>query len=161
MELILLFCKVEDENDIEEVRTSISGNNVVKEEKTVRQDATAELRTQTTGFNRISPAAKMLIMEHGLDASSIPASGPRGTLLKGDVLVALKSGKGSTKISSIKKETPSPPMVDQQATPTESLGLKSDGQQKDAYEDLPNSQIRKVLRTTISSYLILLSYRTY
>ncbi|OIT02138.1 PREDICTED: dihydrolipoyllysine-residue acetyltransferase component 1 of pyruvate dehydrogenase complex, mitochondrial [Nicotiana attenuata] len=136
---------VEDENDIEAVRTSISSNNIVKEEKAIRQDATAEPRTQTTGFNRISPAAKMLIMEHGLDASSIPASGPRGTLLKGDVLAALKSGKGSTKISSIKKATSSPPMVDQQATPTESLGLKSDGQQKDAYEDLPNSQIRKVI----------------
>ncbi|XP_059307634.1 dihydrolipoyllysine-residue acetyltransferase component 1 of pyruvate dehydrogenase complex, mitochondrial isoform X2 [Lycium ferocissimum] len=136
---------VEDENDIEAVRTSSSGSNVVKEEKSVRHDAPAELRTQATGFNRISPAAKMLIMEHGLDASSIPASGPRGTLLKGDVLAALKSGKGSTNISPMKKATPSPPQVDQQATPTKPLGLKSDGQQKDAYEDLPNSQIRKVI----------------
>ncbi|MCD7468915.1 Pyruvate dehydrogenase complex component E2 1, partial [Datura stramonium] len=134
---------VEDEKDIEAVRTSSSGNNVVKEEKSVRHDATAEVRTQPTGFNRISPAAKVLIMEHGLDASSIPASGPRGTLLKGDVLAALKSGKGSTNDSPIRKATPSPPQVDQQATPTKSLGLKSDEQQKDAYEDLPNSQIRK------------------
>ncbi|KAK4359704.1 hypothetical protein RND71_021933 [Anisodus tanguticus] len=136
---------VEDENDIEAVRTSSSGNNVVEEEKSVCHDAPAEIKTQTTGFNRISPAAKMLITEHGLDASSIPASGPRGTLLKGDVLAALKSGKGSTNISAIKKATPSPPQVYQQATPTESLGLKSDGQQNDAYEDLPNSQIRKVI----------------
>lgn len=136
---------VEDENDIEAVRSSSSGSNVVKEEKSVRHDATAEVRTQPTGFNRISPAAKVLITEHGLDASSIPASGPRGTLLKGDVLAALKSGKGSTNKSPIRKSTPSPPQVDQKATPTESLGLKSDGQQKDAYEDLPNSQIRKVI----------------
>ncbi|KAJ8557562.1 hypothetical protein K7X08_003187 [Anisodus acutangulus] len=134
---------VEDENDIEAVRTSSSGNNVVKEEKSVPHYSPAEIR-KTTGFNRISPAAKILIMEHGLDASSIPASGPRGTLLKGDVLAALKSGKGSTNISAIKKATPSP-QVYQQATPTELLGLKSDGQQKDAYEDLPNSQIRKVI----------------
>ncbi|XP_010312582.1 dihydrolipoyllysine-residue acetyltransferase component 1 of pyruvate dehydrogenase complex, mitochondrial isoform X1 [Solanum lycopersicum] len=136
---------VEDENDIEAVRTSISGNNVVKEEKPVSHDVTTEVRTQTTGFNRISPAAKVLIMEHGLDASSIPASGPRGTLLKGDVLAALKSGKGSSNNSSVGKATPSPPQVNQQATPTKSLDLKSDGQQKDAYEDLPNSQIRKVI----------------
>lgn len=136
---------VEDENDIEAVRTSISGNNVVKEEKPVRHDVTAEVRTQTTGFNRISPAAKVLITEHGLDASSIPASGPRGTLLKGDVLAALKSGKGSSNNSSVGKATPSPPQVNQQATLTKSLGLKSDGQQNDAYEDLPNSQIRKVI----------------
>ncbi|KAH0777670.1 hypothetical protein KY290_009081 [Solanum tuberosum] len=136
---------VEDENDIEAVRTSISGNNVVKEEKPVRHDVTAEVRTQTTAFNRISPAAKVLITEHGLDASSIPASGPRGTLLKGDVLAALKSGKGSSNNSSVGKATPSPPQVNQQATLTKSLGLKSDGQQNDAYEDLPNSQIRKVI----------------
>ncbi|KAK4707943.1 hypothetical protein R3W88_028868 [Solanum pinnatisectum] len=136
---------VEDENDIEAVRTSISGNNVVKEEKPVRHDVTTEVRTQTTGFNRISPAAKVLITEHGLDASSIPASGPRGTLLKGDVLAALKSGKGSSNNSSAGKANPSPPQVNQQATPTKPLGLKSDGQQKDAYEDLPNSQIRKVI----------------
>lgn len=136
---------VEDENDIEAVRTSSSGNNVVKEEKSVHHDATTEGRTQTTGFNRISPAAKVLITEHGLDASSIPASGPRGTLLKGDVLAALKSGKGSTNSSSIRKAAPSPPQANQQATPTKSLGLKSDGQQQDAYEDLPNSQIRKVI----------------
>ncbi|KAH0716134.1 hypothetical protein KY284_009039 [Solanum tuberosum] len=136
---------VEDENDIEAVRTSISGNNVVKEENPVRHDVTAEVRTQTTGFNRISPAAKVLITEHGLDASSIPASGPRGTLLKGDVLAALKSGKGSSDNSSVGKATPSPPQVNQQATLTKSLGLKSDGQQNDAYEDLPNSQIRKVI----------------
>ncbi|XP_055830567.1 dihydrolipoyllysine-residue acetyltransferase component 1 of pyruvate dehydrogenase complex, mitochondrial [Solanum dulcamara] len=136
---------VEDENDIEAVRTSSSGNNVVKEEKSVRHDVTAEVRTQTTGFNRTSPAAKLLISKHGLDASSIPASGPRGTLLKGDVLAALKSGKGSTNSSSVRKATPSPPQVNQQATPTKSVGLKSDGQQKDAYEDLPNSQIRKVI----------------
>uniref|UniRef100_A0A0V0IME0 Dihydrolipoamide acetyltransferase component of pyruvate dehydrogenase complex n=1 Tax=Solanum chacoense TaxID=4108 RepID=A0A0V0IME0_SOLCH len=136
---------VEDENDIEAVRTSISGNNVVKEEKSVRHDVTAKVRTQTTGFNRISPAAKVLITEHGLDASSIPASGPRGTLLKGDVLAALKSGKGSSNNSSVGKATPSPPQVNQQATLTKSLGLKSDGQQNDAYEDLPNSQIRKVI----------------
>ncbi|CAN4126489.1 unnamed protein product [Withania somnifera] len=140
---------VEDENDIEAVRTSSSssgsGSNVIKEEKSDHHDATAEVRTHPTGFNRISPAAKVLIMEHGLDASSIPASGPRGTLLKGDVLAALKSGKGSTNNSSIRKATPSPPQVDQKATPTDSLELKSDGQQKDSYEDLPNSQIRKVI----------------
>lgn len=134
---------------------------MVKEEKSVRHDATTEGRTQTTGFNRISPAAKVLIMEHGLDASSIPASGPRGTLLKGDVLAALKSGKGSTNSSSIRKAAPSPPQANQRATPPKSLGLKSDGQQQDAYEDLSNSQIRKVLLPAISSYLILLPYCTF
>lgn len=134
---------------------------MVKEEKSVHHDATTEGRTQTKGFNRISPAAKVLITEHGLDASSIPASGPRGTLLKGDVLAALKSGKGSTNSSSIRKAAPSPPQANQQATPTKSLGLKSDGQQQDAYEDLPNSQIRKVLLPAISSYLILLPYCTF
>ncbi|KAM5555874.1 hypothetical protein ABKV19_023676 [Rosa sericea] len=45
----------------------------------------------------ISRAAKLLIQEHGLDASSLRASGAHGRLLKGDVLAAIKSGIGSSK----------------------------------------------------------------
>lgn len=115
-----------------------------KEEKLVQQEPTKEAKPQETGFSRISPSAKLLLTEHGLDASSITASGPRGTLLKGDVLAALKSGKGSAKISE-SKETKPPSKQSQPQTPVSALSeLRSDLQQADAFEDLPNSQIRKV-----------------
>lgn len=112
-----------------------------KDEKPVQEIAKTDVKTQKTSFHRISPAAKLLITEHGLDISSITASGPRGTLLKGDVLAAIKSGKGSSKVSVSKENISS----STQASSSLPVGSKSTVHEKDAYEDLPNSQIRKVL----------------
>jgi len=131
---------VEDQNDIETVRASIGGGEV-KEEKLTQHDSRSGARAQKTSFKRISPSAKLLITEHGLDASSITASGPRGTLLKGDVLSAIKSGKGSPK-TSFKDQSPQiHPQTSLPASPESKTHLK----QSDSYEDLPNSQIRKVI----------------
>ena len=96
-----------------------------------------EVKVQKFGFARISPSAKLLIAQHKLDASSIMASGAHGTLLKSDVLTAIKSGTGATKSSSSEPKTTS----SQSATHT---SLSSELQQSDSYEDLPNTQIRKV-----------------
>ncbi|CAH9111404.1 unnamed protein product [Cuscuta europaea] len=137
---------VEDADDIVAVKaSSISGYKEVKEDKPIHQDSTIEVRQQKKGCNRISPAAKMLISEHRLDASSIPASGPRGTLLKGDVLAAIKSGKGSSRISSVKAAMPSLPQTHHLTNSPESPGQKFDLKQPGSYEDFPNSQIRKVI----------------
>ncbi|KAI8563525.1 hypothetical protein RHMOL_Rhmol03G0117400 [Rhododendron molle] len=131
---------VEDEDDIETVRASISGGEV-KEEKPTQHEARNEPRAQKTGFKRISPSAKLLITEHGLDASSITASGPRGTLLKGDVLGAIKSGKASPKTLFKDQSSQIHPRTSLPASPESKSHLK----QSDSYEDLPNSQIRKVI----------------
>lgn len=116
-----------------------------KDERPIQQSAAEDAKTQKTSFNRISPAAKLMIKEHGLDASSITASGPRGTLLKGDVLAAMKSGKGSAKVSGSKEKVSSSPPGHPQTSSSTPMGSKSIVQDKDAYEDFPNSQIRKVL----------------
>ncbi|CAI9091244.1 OLC1v1026212C1 [Oldenlandia corymbosa var. corymbosa] len=139
---------VEDPNDIESVKTSFGADVVPKEAGTVRHDATTETKTQKTSFKRISPSAKLLIQEHGLDASSITASGPHGTLSKGDVLAAIGAGKGSQTKASKEKTSPAP-QGGSQATSLPSSGLKSELQQADAYEDFPNSQIRKVIATRL------------
>ncbi|XP_073031344.1 dihydrolipoyllysine-residue acetyltransferase component 1 of pyruvate dehydrogenase complex, mitochondrial-like [Primulina eburnea] len=138
---------VEDPNDIEAVKTSGTGGSGVKDEKPVQKSTPKDIKMQKLSFNRISPAAKLLIAEHGLDTSSITASGPRGTLLKGDVLAAMKSGKGSAKISESDKSSPS--STTQPQTSSSSAGSKSIVQQTDAYEDFPNSQIRKVIATRL------------
>ncbi|CAK9159606.1 unnamed protein product [Ilex paraguariensis] len=131
---------VEEPNDLETVKTSFSGNWMGKEEKPTHHEAKHEGRTQKISFTRISPSAKLLILEHGLDASSLTASGPRGTLTKGDVLAAIKSGKSSPKTSSSLEKMPPSPQIHPQKS-SESAGLRS----QDSYEDLPNSQIRKVI----------------
>lgn len=135
-----LFCKVEDPADIETVKKSVTGDSTVKDEKSVPRDTSSEVRVQKASFSRISPSAKLLIAEHGLDATSITASGLRGTLLKGDVLAAIKSGKGAAKTSSSEKKTPSSPQIQAQASSPFLAGV----QQSDSFEDFPNSQIRKV-----------------
>ncbi|KAL3523536.1 hypothetical protein ACH5RR_016370 [Cinchona calisaya] len=140
---------VEDPNDIESVKSSVSGDTVLKEDKPVHHDSTTKTNIQKTSFSRISPSAKLLIVEHGLDASSIAPSGPRGTILKGDVLAAIKSGIGSAKTSPSKeKKTPSL-QVQPQTSSSASSELRSNLPQADAYEDLPNSQIRKVIATRL------------
>ncbi|TVU05128.1 hypothetical protein EJB05_48279 [Eragrostis curvula] len=133
---------VEDLEDIKSIPADTSFGGEQKEEQSTEsapQNNVANVSEQSSVVSRISPAAKILIKEHGLDASSLKASGPRGTLLKGDVLAALKSGASSS--SSKEKKAPatpsSRPAHDSQAQPATT-------EKTDSYEDIPNSQIRKV-----------------
>ncbi|KAI4352636.1 hypothetical protein L6164_006868 [Bauhinia variegata] len=134
---------VEDASYIEAVKNSVISGSGSPQEKTAQPAAGSEVTAQKTNVNRISPAAKLLIAEYGLDASTLKASGPYGTLLKGDVLSAIKSGKTPPKTASSKeKPSPSHPSHQQVAVSQES---RSDLKQSDAFEDFPNSQIRKVI----------------
>ncbi|XP_021295301.1 dihydrolipoyllysine-residue acetyltransferase component 1 of pyruvate dehydrogenase complex, mitochondrial isoform X2 [Herrania umbratica] len=135
---------VEDPDDIEAVKTSVGGGSGVRKQEPTQHESKSEVRAQKSGFTKISPSAKLLISEYGLDASSIKASGPHGTLLKGDVLAAIKSGKGSSKISSSEK-IKSVPETSPQKSPSARLELKTQPQQSDSFEDLPNTQIRKII----------------
>ncbi|KAI3947157.1 hypothetical protein MKW92_031735 [Papaver armeniacum] len=135
---------VEDPDDIKKIPSTLSGASTpeVKEEKSAHQAVDKEGKLQKTGFTRISPSAKLLITEFGLDASSLHASGPLGTLLKGDVLAAIKSGKGSSGPSHVSKDKTSQSTQSLPQTPGVS---SSESRSSDSYEDFPNSQIRKVI----------------
>ncbi|XP_062212765.1 dihydrolipoyllysine-residue acetyltransferase component 1 of pyruvate dehydrogenase complex, mitochondrial-like [Phragmites australis] len=135
---------VEDLEDIKSIPADTSFGGEQKEEQSTEsapQSNVANVSEQSLVVSRISPAAKLLIKEYGLDTSSLRASGPRGTLLKGDVLAALKSGASSS--STKEKKAPvapsSQPTHDSQAQPAIT------SQKTDTYEDIPNSQIRKVI----------------
>ncbi|XP_038884738.1 dihydrolipoyllysine-residue acetyltransferase component 1 of pyruvate dehydrogenase complex, mitochondrial isoform X2 [Benincasa hispida] len=135
---------VEDPTDIESVKSAVSSSSGIKEDKPAHTTVKNDVGTSKGGtVARISPAAKLLIAEHGLDASSLKASGSHGTLLKGDVLAAIKSGKGLSKVS-LSKDKRSPE-VRAQASSTVSSESKPSIKQSDSFEDLPNSQIRKVI----------------
>ncbi|KAI3721176.1 hypothetical protein L2E82_32182 [Cichorium intybus] len=85
---------VEDPANVEKMKSSVSGNMTAKEATpTPAQHATRddEAKVQKSIFSRISPSAKILIVEHKLDASSIMASGIHGTLTKSNVLTPIKS----------------------------------------------------------------------
>ncbi|GAB2276846.1 Pyruvate dehydrogenase complex component E2 1 [Dionaea muscipula] len=136
---------VEDPNDIEAVQSSFSCTMGIKAQKPVFHDKNLEVKEQKSKISRISPAAKLLISEFGLDVSSLRASGPHGTLLKGDVLSAIKSGIGSTASAASKKKTTLSPQVQQQPKTSASPESKSQLLHSDSFEDFPNSQIRKVI----------------
>ncbi|RWR83505.1 dihydrolipoyllysine-residue acetyltransferase component 1 of pyruvate dehydrogenase complex, mitochondrial [Cinnamomum micranthum f. kanehirae] len=109
---------VEDSEDIKNVPTTLSSASDNKEEKSTHGDMGNRERTPQTSFSRISPSAKLLIAEFGLDTTSLKASGPRGTLLKGDVLAAIKSGMGSSRASNLSREKKSLSESTQSAQPT-------------------------------------------
>jgi len=142
-----LFYKVEDASDIEAIKNSVSSSST-KQQKAPQHDTKSEVKAQKNKITRISPAAKLLIAEYGLDASTLNATGHYGTLLKGDVLSEIKSGKLSPKAASSKEKVTSSQSHQQVAA------SKSDLEQSDAYEDFPNSQIRKVGPSNISCLLI-------
>ncbi|XP_050210313.1 dihydrolipoyllysine-residue acetyltransferase component 1 of pyruvate dehydrogenase complex, mitochondrial [Mercurialis annua] len=134
---------VENPDDIEIVRTSVSGSMEAKEEILVQHDSKDETQEGKGSFTKISPTAKLLISEYGLDTSMLRASGPHGTLLKTDVLAAIKSGKGSASKSTPKEKAAPSPQKGPQAS-TKSLP-GSQPQQSESFEDFPNTQIRKII----------------
>lgn len=116
------------------------GSGLVQEEKPIHEKPRAEVHPGKSIFSRISPSAKVLITEHGLDLSSLRASGAHGTLLKADVLAAIRSGKVSPRLPKDKK-----PSTDILPKSTAKIAEASPHvKQSDSFEDLPNSQIRKV-----------------
>ncbi|XP_077235904.1 dihydrolipoamide acetyltransferase, long form protein [Tasmannia lanceolata] len=139
---------VEDPDDIKKVPSTIPTTSGLeaKEEKSPHVEVENKGRALNTGFDRISPSAKLLIIEFGLDASSLKASGPRGTLLKGDVLAAVKSGNGSPRTSDPSREKASTPsQTPHKTAETPHSESRPLSHLVDTYEDLPNSQIRKVI----------------
>ncbi|XP_027936840.1 dihydrolipoyllysine-residue acetyltransferase component 1 of pyruvate dehydrogenase complex, mitochondrial isoform X2 [Vigna unguiculata] len=132
---------VEEASDIEAIKNSVNSSST-NQQKAPQHDAKSEVKAQKNKIARISPAAKLLIAEYGLDASTLTATGHYSTLLKGDVLSEIKSGKLSPKPASPKEKVLSSQSHQQVAASRES---KSDLGQSDSYEDFPNSQIRKVI----------------
>lgn len=137
--------KVEDLDEIKDIPADTLNGVSIKEEKPVQhmEPKEQEANFHQTSISRFSPSAKLLIAEHGIDVSSLKASGPRGTLLKGDVLALIKDRGGSQQksLSSDRKTSTSAHSVQQ---PVASSASEIPLHVTDAYEDLQNSQIRKV-----------------
>ena len=144
---LFLLCKVEDASDIKSVSDSMFADSDVENRISSSVELEVKEGTKKSPISRISPSAKLLALEFGLDISSIRASGPHGTLLKGDVLAFIKSGDTSSKSSNLPQQTL--PVTSQKSnvdSQTSTLQSQSSGypQPMDSYKDLENSQIRKV-----------------
>jgi pyruvate dehydrogenase E2 component (dihydrolipoamide acetyltransferase) len=97
--------KVEDSNDVAKIPADTSFKGEHEEDQSsgsASQSIEVDATEQSLELRHISPTAKTLIKEHGLKISLLKASCPCGTLLKGDVLAALKACTAS---SSAKEKT--------------------------------------------------------
>ncbi|KNC86281.1 hypothetical protein SARC_01543 [Sphaeroforma arctica JP610] len=86
------------------------------------------------------PSVAQLVQKHNLNVAEIPATGPKGHLLKGDVLNFLETGQkvGAQSSSGSSQAAPS--------TASKSAPAKSAAPAADAeYEDLPVSNMRKII----------------
>ncbi|CAM0911288.1 unnamed protein product [Alopecurus aequalis] len=139
-----IFVTVEDSEDIEKIPADTSFRGEHEEDQSsgsAAQTVEVDAAEQSPALRHISPAAKMLIKEHGLNVSLLKASGPRGTLLKGDVLAALKPVTAS---SSAKEKTAPATPSPQPARDSQAQSLTT-SQKSDTFEDMTNTQIRKVI----------------
>jgi pyruvate dehydrogenase E2 component (dihydrolipoamide acetyltransferase) len=88
-------------------------------------------RSGSAAKGKSGPAVKKLLAESGLNASQINGTGPRGMVVKGDVLAAMKGG-----------------MKPQAGGPVKSAGdKKGEKSIPDTplrFKDIPNTPIRKV-----------------
>ncbi|GMG99456.1 hypothetical protein Nepgr_001296 [Nepenthes gracilis] len=134
---------VEEPDGIDAVKTFFSASQGITAEKPAPHDTITAVKASS--ISRISPSAKLLIAEFGLDKSSLRPSGPRGTLLKGDVLAAIKSGIGSSRSARPQEKASLSPQNQQQPKSASSQQSSFPSEQTDSYWDLPNSQIRKVI----------------
>lgn len=86
----------------------------------------------------LSPAVLALVNRHGLDAAAIPASGPKGHILKGDVLAFL-SGEAPAVATATATTTASAPAA-----------TAAPGDAKVTYTDTPTTTIRKVIAARLT-----------
>jgi len=91
----------------------------------------------------LSPAVKHLVQRYNINASTIKGTGRRGKILKGDVLQYLENPK-SSQIQQNFSQQPGLPKQPPVSIPPSSSTAKTQQLPKVNYEDIPNSNIRKV-----------------
>ncbi|GAB5366839.1 hypothetical protein AAMO2058_001178200 [Amorphochlora amoebiformis] len=104
------------------------------------------------------PSAAILMERHRIDPTSVKASGPKGNILKGDVLKALESGNFKILPESKSLDaTPTQPQAQAQAVKPEvksaavpaSSGSGSDTKGR-GYTDIPLTNMRKVIASRLT-----------
>ena len=97
-----------EEASNEEATIGSSSEEVDTPAPTRQQALASESPTGPEQHDALSPAVQRLVEEHGLDARSIPATGPNGRLLKGDVLSYVESGQHKKAQQSSPSSAPAP-----------------------------------------------------
>jgi len=109
--------------------------------------------TPATSVTQLSPAVRRLVLEHGLDANTIAATGKDGRLLKEDVLNHINAGGGastaapaSTPASTPAAAPPAPVPSSQQVVPAANVAAAPGGNID--VGDRPNAGLEEIVRMT-------------
>lgn len=134
---------VENEDDIAKAKNIASSTSAAaptdtknpKDEKAAESSDSKALVIPLR--QRLGPSVRKLLVESGIDVATLKGTGPGGSVVKGDVLAAMKSGsKRGKHLEPKKAEKVSSPVISKGISPPSS---------SISYEDLPTSQIRKVI----------------
>eukprot|EP00041_Stephanoeca_diplocostata_P018041 m.374310 g.374310 ORF g.374310 m.374310 type:complete len:483 (-) comp20902_c0_seq1:464-1912(-) len=108
----------------------------------------APLVANTTGTARsLSPAVLALVNRHGLVAQQIPATGPKGHILKGDVLAFLSGDVSVAPTASTPAPAAAATMPPAAATPAKPSTAASVSED---YVDIPVTNMRKVIASRLT-----------
>ena len=152
--------QVENEEDISKVNDilpSASGSSLVDEKKSSQKnDKNVAERSEASNPSivvrqRLGPSVRKLLIESGIDVSTLRGTGPGGAVVKGDVLAAMKTGQTSAKLTTTKEREE----VNQAAAAApKHLAGATPHTSTISYEDIPTTQIRKVceFRSTLSNF---------
>lgn len=89
----------------------------------------------------MGPSVKKLLQEHNIQAASVPATGPSGALLKGDVLNFIKSQN----ISKVQQKAELPPSPAVSSAPAPSHVAQPLPSESASYVDIPLTNMRRVI----------------
>lgn len=120
----------------------------IKEESLVpskEQKKAETITNKTVQPSIVTPAALFYINTHGLDVESIPASGPGGRLLKGDVL---KFMKNFGDVSMHSNKTSTAPLESSKPTPKKQVLEEREDDR--GFVDIPHTAMRKVIASRLT-----------
>jgi pyruvate dehydrogenase E2 component (dihydrolipoamide acetyltransferase) len=143
--------------------------SIAQEEPTTpspNPDSARMPHTQHSSGPRVSPVARRLADEHGIDLKSIQGSGPSGRIIKRDVLQVIDTESETTAAATTIRSAPTNPVVAGEvqavSTPTQPLAASSPWQQD---RSVPLSNMRQIIakrlvesKLTIPHYQVTMSF---
>ena len=97
--------------------------NLAPDAESASEHAGASAAAAAAGAERLSPAVRRLVEEHGLDASKIPGTGKDGRITKADVLARLEDSAEPAQAST----APSPAPVESVPAPASASAVSAPG----------------------------------
>jgi len=113
--------------------------------------ATATASATYSSAHTLSPAVAFLLRSSNYDPASVgPGTGPKGRLLKGDILRAIKEGRIKKLQGSGEMGSAAQRQAQQQQSSTAASGFSPTGRRERSHTDIPLTQVRRVIASRLT-----------